>query len=99
MDNATTVNGIFDVSQVGGNASEDIKAILGDPKRFFNSFLKPGQRELNAFGKAIQDRMVVTELSILKKAEEPNKLEGRAVLEIDVTEGTSVNIHLKYTNV
>lgn len=79
----------FDVSQVGGNASEDIKRLLGDPEAFFNSFQKPGQVQLlNAFGRDIERRMKVTEISILKKKEEPEKLEGRAVMEIEVQEGT-----------
>lgn len=77
----------FDPSSVKGNAPERIKRILGSPRTFFASFLKPGQRELNVFGKHIQERMVVTELSIIQKAEEAKKLEGRAVLEVDVTEG------------
>ncbi|KAF9562480.1 hypothetical protein CPC08DRAFT_706687 [Agrocybe pediades] len=82
----TISNNNFDVSQVAGNASDEIKMILGNPKAFYASFRKPGERELNVFGKSIQERMVVTELSVLHKAEEPAKLEGRAVLEIDVTE-------------
>ncbi|KDR84291.1 hypothetical protein GALMADRAFT_237049 [Galerina marginata CBS 339.88] len=76
----------FDVSQVAGNAPEEIKRSLGNAKAYFASFRKPGQRQLNMFGKAIQERLKVTELSIVKKAEEPNKVEGRAVLELDVAE-------------
>lgn len=76
------------MSQVSGNASEEIKRLLGDPEAFFNSFRKPGQVSLpNAFGRDIERRMKVTELSILKKKEEPAKLEGRAVMEIEVQEG------------
>ncbi|PPQ94831.1 hypothetical protein CVT25_007468 [Psilocybe cyanescens] len=76
----------FDTSQVAGNAPEEIKRVLGDPRTFFASFLKPGERPLNGFGKDIMERMTVTELSILQKAEEPEKMEGRAVLEVDVSE-------------
>jgi len=80
--------GQFDVSQIGGNASEEIKRLLGDPEAFFNSFRKPGQSPpLNAFGRDIELRMKITEISILKKKEEPQKLEGRAVMEIEVQEG------------
>lgn len=78
----------FDTSKVAGNAPEEIKRILGDPRTFFASFLKPGQRPLNGFGKEIMERMIVTELAIVQKAEEPQRLEGRAVLEVDVSEGT-----------
>lgn len=78
----------FDTSQVAGNAPEEIKRVLGDPRTFFASFLKPGERPLNGFRKDIMERMTVTELSILQKAEEPQKMEGRAVLEVDVSEGT-----------
>jgi len=77
----------FDASQVGGNAPEWIKKTLGDPQTFFKSFLKPGQRRLDVFGKDIEERMEIVELSIIPKAEEPKKLEGRAVCEVDVTEG------------
>ncbi|KAH9482208.1 Acyl-coenzyme A thioesterase 13 [Psilocybe cubensis] len=76
----------FDTSKVAGNAPEEIKRILGDTRAFFAAFLKPGQKPLNSFGKDIMERMVVTELAILQKAEEPSKLEGRAVLEVDVSE-------------
>ncbi|KAF9480193.1 hypothetical protein BDN70DRAFT_877948 [Pholiota conissans] len=86
----------FDVSTIGGNAPDEIKRLLGNPRAFWATFLKPGQRPLNSFGKAISDRMKVTELSIISKAEEPNKLEGRAVLELEVWEdmvNNGGNIH------
>lgn len=78
----------FDVSSVAGNVSNEIKEFLGNHSNFFTSSLKPGQRSLNSFANAIQHRAKVTELSVTNKAEEPHKLEGRAVLEIEVTEGT-----------
>jgi len=81
--------GRFDVSQVGGNASEEIKRLLGDPEAFFNSFQKPEQIPSNTFGRDVGRRMTVTEISILKKKEEPEKLEGRVVMEIEVQEGAS----------
>ena len=77
----------FDISQVAGNAPDDIKLQLGDMTRFFIYGSKRRQQQLDTFGKAIQLRLKLTELSIINKAEEPNKLEGRAVLEIDVAEG------------
>ncbi|KJA29602.1 hypothetical protein HYPSUDRAFT_31531 [Hypholoma sublateritium FD-334 SS-4] len=76
----------FDVSGVAGNVSDEVKEFLGNHNNFFASFLKPGQRPLNSFANAIQHRVKVTELSVTEKAEEPNKFEGRAVLEIEVTE-------------
>ena len=66
-----------------------ISPTLGNIPRILNYSPKK-QRELNdsnSFGKAIELRLKLIELSIISKAEEPNKLEGRAVLEIDVAEG------------
>ena len=84
MGNATTPE--FNILEVAGNAPDDIKRKLGNMRRFFNYGSKK-QQQLNAFGKDIQLRLKLTELSIINKAEEPNKLEGRAVLDIDVAEG------------
>ena len=84
MGNATTPE--FNILEVAGNAPDDIKRKLGNMRRFFNYGSKK-QQQLNAFGKDIQLRLKLTELSIISKAEEPNKLEGRAVLDIDVAEG------------
>ncbi|KAF8165770.1 HotDog domain-containing protein [Crassisporium funariophilum] len=76
----------FDISQVAGNAPDNIKRMLGRPQTFFSSFVKAGHKRPNVFGRSIEERMVVKELSILNKEDEPEKLEGRAVLEVDVTE-------------
>ena len=78
----------FDISQVAGNAPDKIKLQLGNIPRFLSGSKR--KRQLNSFGKAIELRLKLTELSIINKAEEPNKLEGRAVLEVDVAEGTKV---------
>jgi acyl-coenzyme A thioesterase 13 len=75
----------FDILQVAGNAPDDIKLQLGDIPRFFNGSKR--RQQLNRFGKAMEFRLKLTELSIISKAEEPTKLEGRAVHEIDVAEG------------
>jgi acyl-coenzyme A thioesterase 13 len=75
----------FDISQVAGNAPDHIKRRLGDIPSF--DYGAKTRSMLNTFGKAIELRLKLTELSIISKAEEPNKLEGRAVLEIDVAEG------------
>ncbi|EDR12638.1 uncharacterized protein LACBIDRAFT_292681 [Laccaria bicolor S238N-H82] len=73
-----------DISHVSGNASDDIKHILGIPSRFFQHFQAENAPPM--FGDSIQTRMVVTEISINNKAEEPKKVEGRVVLELDVAE-------------
>lgn len=78
----------FNILEIAGNAPDDIKLRLGDIPRFFNYGSKRlGRQQMNTFGKAIELRLKLTELSIISKAEEPSKLEGRAVLEIDVAEG------------
>lgn len=84
MGNNTTPE--FNILEIAGNAPDDIKLKLGNIPRFF-SYGSKKQRQMNIFGKAIQLRLKLTELSIISKAEEPNKLEGRAVLEIDMAEG------------
>ena len=82
MGNTTTPE--INVLEIAGNAPDDLKLKLGDMRRVFTYGLK---KQLNTFAQAIQLRLKLTELSIINKAEEPNKLEGRAVLEIDVEEG------------
>lgn len=79
MDDTTTPE--FNISglEVAGNVPDDIKLKLRNLPRNF----KP----LNIFGKAIQFKLKLTEVSVINKAEEPNKLEGRLVYEIDVAEG------------
>ena len=74
----------FDISHIAGNAADSIKLKLRDIPGFLES---PKHKFKNSFGRAIELRMKLTELSIISKAEEPNKLEGRAVLEVDVAEG------------
>jgi len=71
----------FDISQVAGNAPDNIKVRLGSVTGFLG-----GPESNNSFGNSIQLRLKVIELSIISKTEEPTKLEGRAVLEIDVAE-------------
>ncbi|KAJ3501718.1 hypothetical protein NLJ89_g9215 [Agrocybe chaxingu] len=89
--NPLTYSGeVFDVNSVAGNAPDNIKRLLGNPRAFYESFQDPRKPPVDYFGKAIEKRMVITEISILEKADEPNKLEGRAVLEI-VVEQDMVN--------
>ncbi|EAU82753.1 hypothetical protein CC1G_10658 [Coprinopsis cinerea okayama7 len=75
-------NNDLDISHVKGNAPEEIKRLLVSPYRLYKS----NQAQGPLFGEEIQKRLVVTEVSILQKAEEPLKQEGRVVLETDVAE-------------
>ncbi|TFK28978.1 hypothetical protein FA15DRAFT_664624 [Coprinopsis marcescibilis] len=73
-----------DISHIEGNASDEIKRMLSST---FDLFINPqGKKKGPIFGEDIQRRLVVTEISIVKKAEEPKKLEGRVVLECIVAE-------------
>jgi len=79
-----------DLSHISGNATDDIKRILGNPGRFYRQ-LQP-ENTPPMFGDSILTRMVVTEISINNKAEEPKKVEGRVVLELDVAEGMTCSV-------
>ncbi|TFK44002.1 hypothetical protein BDQ12DRAFT_731952 [Crucibulum laeve] len=75
----------IDINAIAGNASGDIKHILGNPGAFFAN--RTGEEFSSPlFGESIQNRLVVTEISVDKKEAEPKKLEGKVVLEIDVVE-------------
>lgn len=77
---------MFDISQIVGNASNDIKRLIGDPGGFLaNRQPNPGQGPI--FGESIQKRLRCTEISINKKAEEERKMEARYVIETEVAEG------------
>lgn len=64
---------------VGGNASQDTKA-------YITRMLSTLSTSRKSFAVDIGGRLVVTDISILKKSEEPSKLEGRVVCEITVDE-------------
>ncbi|KAJ7145850.1 HotDog domain-containing protein [Mycena epipterygia] len=68
--------------QISGNADDGVKEFLSN---LSNSFGKRFNQK-PAFGNSILARMVVTEASVNKKAEEPLKEEGRVVCELIVTE-------------
>ena len=72
----------IDVSQVAGNASDDIKRFL-DPTLIYLS----SERAKTSFGAPITQRIRLSEVSIVKKAEEPTKEEGRVVCLLTVGEG------------
>ncbi|TDL18590.1 hypothetical protein BD410DRAFT_793126 [Rickenella mellea] len=67
-----------DVSHIAGNASDDLKGHVLAMQRLFMG-------DGTAFGDSIGRRVKVAEVSVRKKADEPEKLEGRVVCEIIVT--------------
>lgn len=71
------------VSQISGNASDNIKRIMGS---FFQNFHQEDVG-FSAFGDSIEKRMKIVEISVNKNGEEERKLEARVVIELDVTEG------------
>ena len=75
----------MDVSHVSGNASDDIKRVFNPPLAFVIAVGTEKQ-----FALPIVERMVLKEISILDKAEEPLKKESRLVCELDVAEGTYI---------
>jgi acyl-coenzyme A thioesterase 13 len=72
-----------DISHITGNAPDDVKRFVASSHKIF----KQNKAQGPLFGEEIHKRMVVTEVSIVPKAEEPKKHEGRVVLETDVAEG------------
>ena len=77
----------LDVSHVSGNAPDHIKRVLSNTAAFFAN-RHPDKIEGKIFVEDMQKRFKVTEVSISQKVEEPNKLEGRVVVETEVMEGT-----------
>jgi acyl-coenzyme A thioesterase 13 len=76
----------MDTSHISGSAPDNVKQALGNPADFF--VRRPSEDSGPIFGESIVKRMVVTEISIDKKVEEPRKLEGRFVCELTVEDGT-----------
>ncbi|KAG1868106.1 HotDog domain-containing protein [Suillus tomentosus] len=76
----------IDTSQMKGNISPEVKLAL------LNSLAQPGHishstgKPFRGFKAEIVSRMQLTEASVLSKAEEPDKLEGRTVFEVIVDE-------------
>ncbi|KAG2138093.1 uncharacterized protein EDB93DRAFT_729978 [Suillus bovinus] len=76
----------IDTSQVKGNASPEVKLAL------LNSLAQPGNvshstgKPFRGFKAEFVSRMQLAEASVLSKAEEPNKLEGRTVFDVIVDE-------------
>ncbi|KAG2042049.1 hypothetical protein BDR03DRAFT_621300 [Suillus americanus] len=76
----------IDTSQVQGNASPEVKSALLNylvqPRHVSRSTGKP----FRGFKAEFVSRLQLSEASVLSKAEEPGKLEGRTVLEAIVDE-------------
>lgn len=75
---------VQDPSKIIGNASEDVKRLIGDPVPIFL-----GKRSIRdgSFGASIIKRLIVKEVSVVDKFEEPRKKEGRVVCEVIAKEG------------
>ena len=82
---------LFDISQITGNASDDIKRTIGNPSSFFESH-RVEDLSSSEFGGSILKRMKTVEISLNRKTEEEKKMEARVVVELDVTEGQSVYV-------
>lgn len=76
----------IDISQVEGNASPEIKRILlGSIQSLMTRHVSRSTGELfrNLETElAVASRLRLTEISVLPKAEEPEKFEGRVVFEV-----------------
>ncbi|KAG5644819.1 hypothetical protein DXG03_007641 [Asterophora parasitica] len=77
----------IDIDRISGNAPDDVKAVVADTSVFF--VLARNIEGVNGpiFGEAITKRLVVTEVSVDKKIEEPSRMEGRVVCELTVEDG------------
>ncbi|OJA18087.1 hypothetical protein AZE42_04169 [Rhizopogon vesiculosus] len=86
-------SGDTDISQVEGNASPELKrAMLGGTVQYLATrhVTQSTGEQFGAFENKIASRLQVTEVSILPKAEEPEKLEGRVVVEV-IADGEMAN--------
>jgi len=81
------MDGLFDISQITGNASDDIKRTIGNPRGFFKSLRVKDPRSSDLlFGGSVLKRMKIVEITLNRKAEEEKKMEAKVVVELDVTE-------------
>lgn len=71
------------VLSAAGNVPQEAKEAI--------SRMCSGLVEGPAFGQSISRRMVVTEMNVAQKPEEPRKVESRIVMELDVEEGERRN--------
>ncbi|KAJ8594000.1 hypothetical protein M405DRAFT_809819 [Rhizopogon salebrosus TDB-379] len=77
-----------DTSQVEGNASPEIKRAMQERMQFLRTkqFSQLTGEEVRVVETAFSTRLRLVEVSILPKAEEPEKLEGRVVFEVTADE-------------
>jgi acyl-coenzyme A thioesterase 13 len=80
---------IIDFSRVKGNASPEIKLTLLNSlvQLSHRDVLRPTGKPFRGFAAEFVSRMTLAEASILSKAEEPDKLEGRTVFQVIADEG------------
>jgi acyl-coenzyme A thioesterase 13 len=78
-----------DTSQVKGNVSPEVKLAMLDSLAQPSHVLRTTGKSFRGFKAEFVSRMQLAEASVLSKAEEPDKLEGRVVFEVTVDEGTS----------
>jgi acyl-coenzyme A thioesterase 13 len=76
-----------DASHISGNASDEVKRVFSNPGDLL--IMRPTATAGPIFGESIVKKMMVTEIAVEKKVEEPQKLEGRFICEITVGDGSS----------
>ncbi|TFK43960.1 hypothetical protein BDQ12DRAFT_675858 [Crucibulum laeve] len=67
------------IDSIGGNAPPEIKSL---PVKWLHIFKRRG----NSFANSIAERVRVTEVSVLPSPDDAEKLEGKVVCEIEVTQ-------------
>ncbi|KAF8076882.1 HotDog domain-containing protein [Lyophyllum atratum] len=72
-----------DITKISGNAPDSVKAFVGNTSLFYRR-RDGGTKPI--FGDSIIRRLAVTEISVEKNKEEPERLEGRVVCEVTVEE-------------
>jgi len=82
----------IDISQIEGNASPEIKREMQGAMQFLRAkqFSQPTGEEIRVIDSALFSRLRLIEISILPKAEEPEKLEGRVIFEV-IADGYMAN--------
>ncbi|KAG1873621.1 HotDog domain-containing protein [Suillus subalutaceus] len=88
----------MDPSQVEGNASSEVKhTLLGALQSMRLSHISQStDKPFRGFEAEFASRLQLTEVSILSKAEEPEKFEGRVVIQVTVDEemlNSAKNMH------
>jgi acyl-coenzyme A thioesterase 13 len=79
-----------DTSQVEGNASPEIKLTLLSALHFMklSHVSQSTDKPFRGFEAEFASRLQLTEVSMLSKTEEPEKFEGRVVIQVTVDKGT-----------